>query len=141
MSRGEIDSWTVERNGIRYRVDIDPDYESNANPAGMGDCYSPSDLDAHARYSWGFVGVTVTPEVSGTDHADRYPSAQASLWGVEWGVMPAETEPHEGGMHPETTLDRAAITEYPVPDLISEARDSLRTLRDRLNALNLEDEK
>ena len=132
MSRGEIDSWTVESNGIRYRVDLDPDYDARPDDY---DCYSPEAQTAWLRDEWRYVGVTVTPQVSGTDYTDTYPSASAALWGVEYGTLPATAE------DAEITQDRAAINKYPVPDLISESLHSLRHLRDRLNALNLEDAK
>ena len=136
MSYGDIDSWTIELDSIRYRIDLDPDYEANACPSGQGDCYSPEDLDAHARGLWSFVGVTVSPVIDGLDGE----TLRASLWGVEYGTMPAETEPHEGGQHPETTTDRAYLeSTYPVPDLVSEVRSDLRKLRTALQALPLDD--
>ena len=136
MSYGDIDSWTIELDGIRYRVDLDPDYESNAHPAGQGDCYSPEDIRAHELGLWQFVGVTVSPMISSLDGE----TLGASLWSVEYGTMPAETEPHEGGQHDAITTDRAYLeSTYPVPDLVSEVRDRLRKLRASLQALPLDD--
>jgi hypothetical protein len=132
---GEIDSWTVERDGVRYRIDIDPDYEANADPAGQGDTYSPEDLAAHAAGLWRFTGVTVSPVITGADPE----LFSASLWSVEFGTMPAETEPHEGGRHEEVVIDRSYIEGYPFPDLAAEVRERLATFRTALEGLQLDD--
>ena len=130
-----IDSWTTEQDGITYRIRLVDDQDANMDAAGQGDCYSPSDLAAHAAGDWTFVGVIVTPEVDGRP----VEAAEDSLWSVEYGTMPAETEPHEGGQHGETVIDRERIESYPVPDLISEARGNLRRLRVDLGGLKLDD--
>lgn len=130
---GELDSWTVQLDGITYRIDLDPDYEANSAPAGQGDCYSPSDLEAHAAGSWQFVGITVSPVIMGLEEY----ALRQSLWSVEFGIMPAETEPYEGGQHGETVIDRASIEACPFPDLAGEVRADLAKLRKKLNALDL----
>lgn len=126
---GYVDSWTVEQDGITYRVDLDPDTDSTPDDA---ECYSPSDIKAYRDDLWSYVGVTVTPLVAGA-------GASAATWGVEYGVMPAETEPWQGGMHDRTVIDRAVIEREYVPELIVEARAELRKLREALSALALND--
>ena len=84
-----IDSWTVDRDGITYQIRLVDDQDANQDAAGQGDCYSPSDLAAHAAGDWTFVGVIVTPVIGGR----AVDGASDSLWSVEWGTMPAEPEP------------------------------------------------
>jgi hypothetical protein len=132
---GEIDSWTVQLDGITYRVDLDPDYEANSAPAGQGDTYSPEDVASHAAGRWQFVGVTVSPVLAELDTE----AFSESLWSVEFGIMPAETEEWQGGRHEELVIDRQTIQEYPFPDLAGEVRTRLRTFRALLGALQLDD--
>lgn len=129
-----IDSWTVDRDGITYQIQLVDDQDANQDAAGQGDCYSPSDLAAHAAGDWTFVGVIVTPVIGGR----AVDGASDSLWSVEWGTMPAEPEPHQGGQHGETVIGRERIESYPVPDLISEVRGNLARLRVDLGSVNLD---
>lgn len=143
---GEIDSWTVERDGIKYRFDVDPDYEANSvsNPRANDEGMRDETIAAHKRGEWQYVGVTVTPLLDGLDDtADSYLSD--SLWGVEWGELPAtsaegipEDDSRYGTDDPGTSIGREYITDtHPGPDMIPEVRGNLRKLRDKLNALSL----
>lgn len=142
---GQIDSWQIERDGITYRVDIDPDYESNqGDPRGNDDGMREETAEAHQRGEWEYVGVTVTALVAGTDYTGDYPTASASLWGVEYGTLPATSaegipgdDPRYGPDSAAVEIGRGEIENYPVPDLISEVRGELAKLRDHLNALDL----
>lgn len=135
-----LDQWTMEKDGIKYRIDVLTDDESSPDDA---DCYSPTDKEAFDNGLWRYVGVVVTPLIDGLDQGEgqAHSYVSASLWGVEYGTMPAEPEPYEGGQHGETVIDRERIiNDYPVPDLITEARGELVKLRDKLNGLNLKDD-
>jgi hypothetical protein len=129
---GGTGSWAVTQDGIRYRTDVDPD--DDATVADY-DNYSPSDKEAFNRGEWQFAGVTVTPEVNGTDR-DPCSFLPESLWAVEYGTMPAETEPWQGGTHPEITIGRDELaSNHPVPDMSSEVRANLARLRDALTRI------
>lgn len=144
---GELDSWTVESGGIRFRFDLDSDYEANrddlrANDEGMRD----ETVAAHGRGEWEYVGVTVTPLVDGLDTGEfSYVSAQ--LWGVEFGDLPAtsaagipEDDFRYGPDSEAVSVGRDEIAgTYPGPDMIAEVRVNLARLRDALAALDLGD--
>lgn len=134
---GEIDSWTTEKDGIKFRFDVDPDYDSDrddlrANDEGMRD----ETLAAHGRQEWRYVGVTVTPLIEGTDTRD-------SLRSVEWGDLPAtsnagipEDDYRYGPDSAAVTIGRDYIQDvHPGPEMIEEARANLAALRDRLTSL------
>lgn len=142
---GEIDSWTYETGGIKYRFDIDPDYESNcddlrANDEGMRD----ETVAAHARGEWQYVLVAVTPVLDGVDDT-RYSAMADHLGGVEWGELPptsAEGIPEDdsryGADDPGTSIGREYIQgTHPGPDMIAEVKGNLAKLRDRLAGLDL----
>ena len=140
-----IDKATIECDGITYSVMLVPDYDASPDDA---DSYSASDKAAFAAGEWSYVGVIVRPVIDGNELRE----AEDSLWGVEYGFMPAETEPHEGGQHEDITIGMDYITgTHPVPDMISEVRANLRHMRDnlvpnavtkanRLHELNLDDD-
>lgn len=137
LETGDVDSWTADRGGITYRVDLWDDCEANsqsvADIAADDEGLSPSDLAAFVRDDWRYVGVVVVPLV------DDLPVIQArvSLWHCGWGTMPAETEPWQGGMHAELNMDRAAIEDQ-AADLFGEARAELVRFRALLSALPLD---
>lgn len=136
MRLGDIDSWEITRQGITYRVDVTTDEDSNyGDITGNDEGLSPSDVEAHKRGDWLYVGVTVTPLVDGR----AIDQAADSIWATQWGTMPAETEPWQGGQHEEIRIGRESIEEYPVPDLVSEARGNLEKFRASLGGLDLSD--
>lgn len=124
MRSGDIDSWTVDQDGITYRVDLFTD--DNQDVAGSGDCCNAQDIAAHARGDWLFTGVVVTPLVDGRPVTD----AQDSLWGVEYGRNPGRWQDRNGR---DQVIDRDYLTRvHPVPDMIAVARGNLAGLRDSL---------
>lgn len=131
MSDHPFETTTIERDGIKYHVALYADYDSTPTDA---DCYSPSDVEAYNRGDWQYVGVVLTPDLPGIAGADLHDS----LWAVEYGDMPAETEPFQGGQHEawHVGMDEIVNT-HPVPDMIAEVRANMRKLRDTLSALDL----
>lgn len=117
-----IEERTITRDGISYRVMISPDCDSSPDDA---DCYSASDKAAFKRGDWQYVGVIVRPVIDGQE----IDGAEDSLWSVEFGDMPAETEPFRGGQHSgwHVGMDEIVNT-HPVPDMISEVRGQLEKL-------------
>lgn len=121
-----IEERTITRDGIAYRVMVVPDYDSSTADA---DCYSPSDVAAFERGEWQYVGVIVRPVIDGTE----VDAAEDSLWSVEYGTMPAETEPFQGGQHAETVIGMDEIVNvHPVPDMLGEVLSRLRLLHDHI---------
>jgi hypothetical protein len=117
----------IEDKGLGFTVELWPDEDSTTDDA---ECYSPSDIAAWQRDEWSFIGVVVRSDTG---------DLQESLWSVEYGSCPAETEPFQGGMHEAWTVDTDKIvSEYPVPDLLSELRSrmhkELPALREQVNA-------
>jgi hypothetical protein len=97
---GEIASALVKIKGVFFQVDIDPDYDCKPTDS---ECYSDADVKAWRADAWRYVGVTVSVR--------DYPSISTALWGLEWGESA------------EWRADMSKIvTEYPVPDLVTELR-------------------
>lgn len=139
---GEIDSWTIERDGIKYRFDVDPDYGAvTSDDEGMRD----ETRAAFGAGAWRYVGVTVTPEIDGLEADARHSWLSADLWGVEWGDIPPasaegipEDDPRWGTDDAGVSIGREYITDnHPGPDLITEVRANLAKLRDELVTLDL----
>lgn len=126
MQTGNVGSWTVEQDGLTYRVDLFTDDDANADPAGQGDCYDAADIEAHERGDWLFTGVVVTPVIGGRPVDE----ARDSLWSVEFG----SNEGWRSERNPRGVIDQDEISRYPVPDMICEVRANLAKLRDGLVA-------
>jgi hypothetical protein len=124
-----IDSWTTEHEGVKYRVQIEPDYD--AKPTDY-DCYTPKQVTAWGDDRWQFVGVVVSALLDGLDPE----WFTASLWGIEYGSLPLTDE--ADNLTGETYDDGAYIRNEVVPDLISEvwgdAKDRLLDIRAKISA-------
>jgi len=127
-----LDSTTIERDGIRYRVSIHRDEDSSPqDDEGL----SPSDKKAFRDGLWRYVGVVVTPELGTQIDAS---GMHDSIWGVQYGVLPAETSEWQGGKHGEIVIDMDYIVNtHPVPDMIGEVRENMRQMGVKLASLGL----
>ena len=113
--------------GLSYRVTVVPDLDAG-RPEDNGDCYTPAQIAAWSRDDWLYVGVIVTPVIGGTDIT----ASEQSLWGNEYGDFLLTDEDDNTTGRRRIDLDYMIGGEtghpeyaYPVPDLISEARESL----------------
>ncbi|MEV4199376.1 hypothetical protein [Micromonospora globbae] len=114
--RGHIDTRHVDSDGVRYRVDIDPDPDASPNEF---DCYDRADINAFRAGRWRYVTVTVTVDSAGVDISDQ-------LGAVEYGTLP----------HTSIDVDRL-VADHPVPDMILTCRHQLADLHNRLGRLPL----
>ncbi|HEX9355650.1 MAG TPA: hypothetical protein VF933_17760 [Streptosporangiaceae bacterium] len=127
-----LDSTTIERDGIRYRVSIYRDEDSSPeDDEGL----SPSDKKAFRDGLWRYVGVVVTPELGTQIDAS---GMHDSIWRVQYGVLPAETSEWQGGKHGEIVIGMDYIVNtHPVPDMIGEVRENMRQMGVKLASLGL----
>lgn len=93
-----------------WRIRLVPDPEARPFDA---DCYSAEDIEAWRKDEWSYVGVIVTDNKTGAD---------ASLWAVEYGLMP------------ETTIGMDQIIENYFDDLRAEVVRSLNERAAELTA-------
>lgn len=108
-----IDNWTETVNGVRFSVQVVPDYDANPKDA---DCYSDADIGMWKLDAWRFVGVIVAVDIDGIE-----PSwADASLWGVQYGTG--------DGWY----VGRTELLEYPIGELADEAMCNLDKIGQRL---------
>ena len=128
----DIDSWTQDVNGIRYRVRIVPD--DDASPCDYED-YTPRQVKEWEEGEWQFAGVLVSLDIPGLDAG--WPGA--SLWGTGYGDMPLTTEDDEltGQAYDPAAYVRGDV----VPDLAGElwaqpdATARLTELRDAISVI------
>jgi len=87
---GEIDSFMIGdiKDPIRFRVDIDPDYESRHTDT---DQHTPEDIKAFNDGEWRYVGITVTAV-----HLYGDLPADATCWSVEYGLPKHDSRAKEG---------------------------------------------
>jgi hypothetical protein len=108
----DIATRTVERDGIRYRVDIDPD--TDTTPSDF-DCYGPHDVAAFHTEAWCYVTVTVTLNCDHLDISER-------VTGVEYGSLDDI----------DITIDHL-IDDHPVTEMIRACEATFNRLRQQLN--------
>lgn len=104
-----IDSVTVERNGIGYRIDL---HEDDRTTPAHADCYDAADVEAWKKDEWRYVGIIVTPVIDGMD----LESCSVDLWSLEYGEAP--------GWGRFIDLDELAKV-YPGPELMDHADELL----------------
>ncbi len=119
--RGDIDSRTITDStvpGLSWLVTVDYDQELT-EPEGDG--YTPKQVEAFRRGDWNYVVVGVTPVIDGVE----LDSLADYLGAVEWGnyVLTDEDDNETGTAYLD--LDEL-ISVHPVPDMISEAKSTLK---------------
>lgn len=127
----DVDSWTTEAGGITWQVDLWRDrlFNDSAQLVADGTAASyemtPEDLAAYDRVDWLFVTVVFRPVINGAP----VEQARVSAGSFGYGTCPGW----------DSEVDREYVTtNYPGPELMTEARGDLARLRDTLAALNLE---
>jgi hypothetical protein len=135
-----IEQAYIERGGIRFRVFIEADETATfADDEGL----SASDIAAHKRGEWQFARVRVTvldlPErkTDSDGDAEVRMRVEASMRGLVYGHLPAETEKHNGGMHGDVTYLMADVLadDDVTGELVQECRNQLRAARDALSKM------
>lgn len=107
-----IDTRTITRDRVPYRIDIDPDPITVPQDY---DCYSHTDVRGFNANRWRFVVITVRIDLDNVDIHD-------SLSGLEYGDLGTRW------------IDTAQLIEdHPVPDLIHSCRQPLTDLNRRLH--------
>lgn len=125
--RGDIDSRTITDStvpGLSWLITVDYDGDLT-EPEGDG--FTPKQVEAFQRGEWHYVGVGVTPVIAGIELDDL----TDTLWAVEYGYYTLTDEDDNVTGTASLDLDEL-IKVHPVPDMISEAK---RTLKDRIAGL------
>ena len=119
--RGDIDSRTITDNttpGLSWLVTVDYDQELT-EPEGDG--YTPKQVEAFRRGDWNYVVVGVTPVIDGIE----LDSMADYLGAVEYGYYVLTDEDDNQTGTASLFMDEL-ISVHPVPDMISEAKSTLK---------------